>query len=379
MKKNNPFYAVQSFKIRNFRGIKSLELEALPANASWIFLTGENGYGKTSVLQALAVALYGEEPHTYQYTDARRVITEIKITDNKEGKTFPDYVESTGKRIFECIACYGSARLDTFSESSYKEKSSPTISLFNSRTLLENIELKLSRWYFKASEPEFKTKYEKVTALLKKLMDLKEIKIDEQTDDVYYIEKDRDGIGYEPLPSKQLAAGYRSIICMVGDLILRLFKTQPNVYDPADLAGIVLIDELDLHFHPKWQKRLPGLLSKIFPRIQFIASTHSPIPLLGAPKNSAFLKVNRNESEGITVERLEQVEEQLPDLLPNTILSSPVFGFQEIFAATHSPNKRVRTENSYDEMILSDTLEERLKKFKGSKLEKELKSMFKSK
>lgn len=380
MKKNNPFYAIKSFKIVNFKGIKFLEMEDLPKNAPWIFLTGENGYGKTSVLQALAVALYGEEPHTFQYTKENSgVTTEIKIFCNQSGKIFPDAQQAKEKKKFECIACYGSSRLDTFSESSYKHKKSPTLSIFDSTTLLENIELQLSRWHFKTTDSEFKTKYETVISLIKKLLDLKSIKIDKKTDEVLYIEKDREGKGYEPLLSKQLASGYRSIICMIGDMILRLFETLPRTYDPSDLEGIVIIDELDLHFHPNWQKRLPGLLSNVFPRIQFIASTHNPIPLLGAPKNSVFLKVNRNESEGITIERLEQIEKQLPDLLPNTMLTSPVFGFQEIFAATHSINKRVRTENSYDEIILSDTLDERLEKFKNSKLEKQLKNMFKSK
>jgi len=196
----------------------------------------------------------------------------------------------------------------------------------------------LSRWYFKRDvDPEYETKYKTVVALFKKLLNLLDIILDKKTDKVLYTEKAPNGKGYPPLPSEQLASGYRSIIYMVGDMILKLFDTQPGVWDTKDLKGIVIIDELDLHFHPKWQKRLPGLLSKIFPRIQFIASTHSPIPVLGAPGHSVFLKVNRTGSEGITVERLESVEKQLPDLSPNTLLSSPLFGFRDICTATYLP------------------------------------------
>lgn len=71
------------------------------------------------------------------------------------------------------------------------------------------------------------------------------------------------------------------------------------------MAGIVIIDELDLHWHPKMQREIPKLLSSIFPKVQFIASTHSLVPLLGAPENSVLLKVNRTKEAGITAERVD--------------------------------------------------------------------------
>ncbi len=372
-----PFYAVKGFKIEDFKGIKSLEMDNLPTDASWIFLTGENGYGKTCVLQGLAVGLYGIESHTFKYAgDHSETVTKIRVFDNERERVIPSEPISQGTQLLKYIACYGSARLDTYSESSSRDKS-PTLSLFDSRTLLENIELQLAKWRYKSDDPKFETKYKKVTDIIKRLLDLKTIKIDRNSDEVLYIEKDREGETYQPLASKQLAAGYRSLISMIGDMILRLFDTQPGTFDPKDLKGIVIIDELDLHFHPKWQKRLPGLLSNIFPRIQFIVSTHSPIPLLGAPGKAVFLKVNRNKDDGITVERLEEVEKQFPDLMPNTILTSPAFGFQDIFAASHSKDKRVRTEDSYSEIVLNNTLNERLKQFKNSELEKKLKNVLK--
>jgi predicted ATP-binding protein involved in virulence len=377
MTDNKPSFALHCFEIKNFKGIKSLKVDNLPANAPWIFLTGENGYGKTCVLQGLAIALTNDvEEHTKPYMEEGSMFW-LKYHENQNNLllTIPD---ESGRVTFKWLACYGSSRLDTYAESSTREKSL-TSSLFDSRTLLENIELKLSRWYFKKDvDPEYETKYKTVVALFKELLNLQDITVDKKTDKMLYTEKAPDGKIYSPLPSEQLASGYRSIIYMVGDMILKLFDTQPEVWDPKNLKGIVIIDELDLHFHPKWQKRLPRLLSKIFPRIQFIASTHSPIPVLGAPGHSVFLKVNRSRSEGITIERLGSVEKQLPDLLPNTLLSSPLFGFQDIFAATHSKNKPVRTEDSYPEIIVNDTLRKRLKKFKNSDLEKKLKNTLKS-
>lgn len=71
------------------------------------------------------------------------------------------------------------------------------------------------------------------------------------------------------------------------------------------LAGIVLIDEIDIHLHPKWQKRVPLILAENFPKLQFIVTTHSPIPLLGAPKGSRIYVVNRKVKEGISIERMD--------------------------------------------------------------------------
>ncbi|MCP4217212.1 MAG: AAA family ATPase [bacterium] len=288
---NKPFFALDSFRMKNFKGIKQLEIGNLPANAPWIFLTGENGYGKTCVLQGLAITLMkSEEQHTWPYLkDGAQEDGGVgfKLNYHDNGK---DTIEEGGS--FKWFACYGSSRLDTYSESSTADKS-PTKSLFDSRTLLENIEYQLSRWFFKKDvAPEFETKYNTVVALFKELLDLSDMTVDKKTDKVLYTEKAPDGKGYPPVPFGQLAAGYRSTICMVGDMILKLFESQPGVFDPKELKGFVLIDELDLHFHPKWQRRLPRMLSKAFPRIQFIASTHSPIPVLGTPKHSVLLKVN---------------------------------------------------------------------------------------
>jgi len=109
---------------------------------------------------------------------------------------------------------------------------------------------------------------------------------------------------YVPVPFSQLSASHKSIIAMIGDMIKRLTDNQPDITSLKELSGIVLIDELEAHLHPKWQYHFPGLLSKIFPNIQFIASTHSAIPFLGSPENSVFLKLNRSIEKGIWVEQI---------------------------------------------------------------------------
>ena len=97
--------------------------------------------------------------------------------------------------------------------------------------------------------------------------------------------------------------------------------------------------------------------------MQFIATTHSPIPILGAPQGSVFLTVRRNKDDGVTVHRIRL---DVSDFTPNLILSSPIFGFDNIFAETYTNKQRIRTEDTLAEMSLNDAVMERLKNFAAS-------------
>ena len=79
------------------------------------------------------------------------------------------------------------------------------------------------------------------------------------------------------IPVQQLSDGERGILALVLDLTRRLAQANPNFSDPASEAeAVVLIDEIDLHLHPKWQRQIIHNLTTAFPRCQFIATTHSP-------------------------------------------------------------------------------------------------------
>ncbi len=79
------------------------------------------------------------------------------------------------------------------------------------------------------------------------------------------------------LDVRQLSDGERGLLALVLDLTRRLSQANPVVLDPANKAeAVVLIDELDLHLHPKWQRTIVERLTRTFPRCQFVATTHSP-------------------------------------------------------------------------------------------------------
>lgn len=75
----------------------------------------------------------------------------------------------------------------------------------------------------------------------------------------------------------QLSQGEKSMMALVGDIARRLAIMNPSLKNPLQGNGIVLIDEVDLHLHPKWQRRLIHQLTETFPNCQFILTTHSPL------------------------------------------------------------------------------------------------------
>ncbi len=80
-----------------------------------------------------------------------------------------------------------------------------------------------------------------------------------------------------PLSLRQLSSGEKHLIALVGDLAIRMIELNPKVENPLKVGqGIVLIDEIDLHLHPNWQRKIMQRLLKIFNRIQFVGTTHSP-------------------------------------------------------------------------------------------------------
>ena len=78
------------------------------------------------------------------------------------------------------------------------------------------------------------------------------------------------------LDLSQLSDGERSFLAMICDLGRRLALANPLLDNPLHGAGVVLIDELELHLHPKWQRDVTEKLRRTFPNVQFIATTHSP-------------------------------------------------------------------------------------------------------
>jgi len=81
----------------------------------------------------------------------------------------------------------------------------------------------------------------------------------------------------ETLNILQLSQGEKTLLALVGDIARRLAMMNPDLQNPLKGDGIVLIDEIDLHLHPTWQKSIIDRLIRTFPNCQFILTTHSPL------------------------------------------------------------------------------------------------------
>ena len=89
----------------------------------------------------------------------------------------------------------------------------------------------------------------------------------------------------------QLSAGEKMLLILVADLARRLIIANPESDKPLHGDGVILIDEIDLHLHPSWQRKIVPSLMEIFPNCQFIISTHSPLILGTVPhKNITILE-----------------------------------------------------------------------------------------
>ena len=84
----------------------------------------------------------------------------------------------------------------------------------------------------------------------------------------------------------EMSDGYKNTLSMIGDIAYRMAVLNPMLGDKvlSETPGIVLIDEIDLHLHPKWQQSILNDLNEIFPNIQFIVTSHAPAVINSVPK-----------------------------------------------------------------------------------------------
>ena len=99
------------------------------------------------------------------------------------------------------------------------------------------------------------------------------------------------------LPLRFMSDGFKVMITLVADIAIRCISLNAQLENPvSETHGIVLIDELCLHLHPKWQQHVMELMTKIFPNIQFIVTSHSP--LLVSTVNSSSIRVLHQNGQG---------------------------------------------------------------------------------
>jgi predicted ATP-binding protein involved in virulence len=330
---------IDKLRIKNF---KSFEEDTFLLNPHFTVFIGDNAKGKTSVLDALAVAagsfLRGIDVAKLESRSIDkneiRVVTkdgqplpqlpvEIHAFGNVNGKSLDEgwlrtvdkispkktnttYVKakniekvaedmlklsrSGNNVIFPVIAYHGTGRLWAEHEekkTEYKKTGEGVSQAYINCLSPKSSSKEFLSWY-KTYEDEIRKFDQDSDKLLLKTFNSAIVSMipNHHWQDMAYsfAAEDLTGIFLTPngqkakLQFRQLSDGYRNIIGMVADIAYRCLKLNPHLGKNAvkETPGIVLIDELDLHLHPNWQRRIVEDLKNTFPNIQFIATTHSP-------------------------------------------------------------------------------------------------------
>ena len=301
------FKYLDKINISKFYSIKNMEINDL-SDKNEVYFLGENGMGKTIILQSIILALNS-------VIDTRPdFLLKYYIKEKFEGTTFPQ----------ECkIFGYGVSR---FFPSEYSPDRYGFSTLFD-----RNIQLVHPlRWLEKVQLIELRKQssnkksnyvsYKKVIDFLENIVNIeneKEIRIKETEKSFIFVER-----GAE-LEFEQLADGYRSILIWLCDLLSRLVETQPNAIDIGEFKGIVLIDEIDMLLHPKWASVIVKKLKTKLPNIQWIFTTHSPTLIMGATDKAIFYKVYK--INGVTKISEPYKKTDFINYMLNGIVTSPLF------------------------------------------------------
>ncbi len=120
-----------------------------------------------------------------------------------------------------------------------------------------------------------------------------------------------------------LSLGYRALIAWVVDLAYRLFERYPDSPNPLAEPAIVLVDEIDLHLHPRWQRTIMSYLTERFPNTQFIVTAHSPLIVQAA--TDANIVLLRREGDHVVI---DNDVEAIRGWRIDQVLTSDLFGLE---------------------------------------------------
>jgi uncharacterized protein (TIGR02646 family) len=317
---------IERIVIENFKGIRHLELTVpLPSaqRESWLMLVGENSTGKSSVLHAVALALLGQLHIAKMGLDARTFVSHgeasgsvfLYLTNVSEPVVLSYTKQSRGFVVHPpaelvLLLGYGATRLLPRSATTKKTPSRyvRVKNLFNPYARLQNAESWLTnRRVVKA--PLF----EQIAVALKQLLLLDESSRVLRERFRVLIE-----IGGHKISLRELSDGYQSVVALAVDIMMGLAVRWSSM-DVAE--GVVLIDELETHLHPRWKMEIVTRLRRVFPKLTFIATTHDPLCLRGLePGEIVVLRRNNDQINA------EVITESVANLRADQLLTSELFG-----------------------------------------------------
>ena len=305
----------------NFRNMKTQRISF--EDKKFVVLIGDNGSGKTTILEAITKAFvpilrtvkseavkkcdltnndmhYGTasvavkvgitlDGERYVWTNRRRASSAIPFEEGMDVAEQSDmkmlknkYAQSVEKKALPLVLYYGTDRIiREVPQRGHIKKFDVTDAL---RNCFDNVN------YFRDFYDWFKTEEDIELRGLRDSKNYKNHRLNCVRRAIETMIKGYSNLRIELAPSRmvltndegmdlqieQLSGGYKAVLSVVADIAKRLAIANPESVNPLEEEAVILIDELDLHLHPKWQKSIVNDLKRTFPKCQFIISTHSP-------------------------------------------------------------------------------------------------------
>jgi len=311
-----PSYAVESLEIENIKCFDTVEIPLCRTRPTSL-LIGPNSRGKSTVLQLLAIGLRGLDriPLSYAWRDVVRQGSSsgrftLRLRYKGQTSTLPYRIDGDDLIHYEgdtellermrsevLVLGYGVNRRLTSEESKPPSMMEPVGSLFGDNSYLKDPERRAQQYLvdqFDAIKPL-------VNAVFAQAGDGARISLDAYNpDDGYRFSSSSDPGAALSLQS--LSEGFRSTFVWVLDLLMRLSGHGIDLGHTKDAAAIVLIDEVDLHLHPSWQRTLLPTLNELFPQMQFIVTTHSPLVAQALDPRDIVILTTSPAEERVTVQ-----------------------------------------------------------------------------
>lgn len=291
-------------------------------NSKEIYFVGENGDGKTVLLMALFMAFMGyttkndvskkEAFSTIFDLNSKTETAQLTGRDNHNKK-----YDLTSAPQFKNFFAYGTHRGRYSVETDKKTyERYGFMTLFdNDMTLHDPTDWLKNKILSPSNRQELSI--DNLKTVLTELLE-KKVEIRNEGSEVYFVEK-----GFK-LTMKELSEGYRSTIIFVCDLLTKLSERCAENESVFEQPGVVMIDEICQHLHPRWQRTIVKKLRNLFPNIQFIMTTHSPVIVLGASNDAIFYRVIREH--GNTSVSEPYYRSNMNDWMLNTLITSSLFG-----------------------------------------------------
>lgn len=342
------FLVLEYLKLQNYRCFENFEIKF---NSKMNVIVGNNGVGKTSILDALSVSLgtffsgidgamtrginkndvfykrykMGSTDDIQRQYPARiyaegsvglQKLSWERSLNGEKGKTLfshakemTQYAEQLqekvrkgdAKTLLPLFAYYGAGRLWMQKKEKKASKELEKFTRFSGYIdCLDSAsnEKMMLKWFEKMTllelqsqnkVPELQVVKKAITHCFKNAMEVEEADVSFNIASHSLELQYHDSYGeWHKHPLNDLSDGYRNTLSMIADIAFRMALLNPQCLEHVleMTAGVVLIDEIDLHLHPKWQQRIISDLQTIFPKVQFIVTTHAPAVIQSVKKEN---------------------------------------------------------------------------------------------